>query len=261
MGAIPAVSVLNLYKRFGDTEVLRGLSLVAQDHDVLTIIGSSGSGKSTLLRCINMLEVPDAGEIRIRDELMEVRLNKYGILRPANTRQLTRLRSRLGMVFQNFNLWSHLTVLENVIEAPIHVLKRPRSEAIAEAESLLEKVGIYEKRNEYPEFLSGGQKQRAAIARALAIGPQVMLFDEPTSSLDPELVGEVLRVIRNLAEEGRTMIMVTHEMRFAREVSSEIVFLHDGRIVEQGRPQDVLDHPQTEAARRFLARTLPKTPA
>jgi ABC-type histidine transport system ATPase subunit len=261
MGAIPAVSILNLYKRFGNAEVLKGVSLVAQDHDVLTIIGSSGSGKSTLLRCINMLEVPDAGEIRIKDELLEVRVNKYGVLRPANTRQLTRLRSRLGMVFQNFNLWSHMTVLENVIEAPIHVLKRPRADAIAEAEALLEKVGIYDKRNEYPEFLSGGQKQRAAIARALAIGPQVMLFDEPTSALDPELVGEVLRVIRNLAEEGRTMILVTHEMRFAREVSSEIVFLHNGRIVEQGRPEDVLDHPHTEVARRFLARTLPKTPA
>ena len=258
MGAIPAVSVLNLYKRFGDAEVLKGLSLVAQDHDVLTIIGGSGSGKSTLLRCINMLEVPDAGEIRIRDELLEVRRNKYGVLRPTNTRQLTRLRSRLGMVFQNFNLWSHMTVLENVIEAPIHVLKRPKAEAIAEAEALLEKVGIFDKKNDYPELLSGGQKQRAAIARALAVGPQVMLFDEPTSALDPELVGEVLRVIRNLAEEGRTMILVTHEMRFAREVSSEIVFLHDGRIVEQGRPDQVLDHPQTEIARRFLARTLPK---
>jgi ABC-type histidine transport system ATPase subunit len=260
MGAIPAVSVLNLHKRFGQTEVLKGVSLIAQDHDVLTIIGGSGSGKSTLLRCINLLEVPDAGEIRIRDELIDVKPNKYGVLRPGNTRQLTRLRSRLGMVFQNFNLWSHLTVLENVIEAPVYVLKRPKAEAIAEAEALLEKVGIYDKKDVYPEFLSGGQKQRAAIARALAINPQVMLFDEPTSALDPELVGEVLRVIRNLAEEGRTMILVTHEMRFAREVSSEIVFLHDGRIVEQGTPEQVLDHPHTEIARRFLARTLPKSP-
>lgn len=256
MGSIPAVSVLDLHKRFGDTEILKGVSLVAQDHDVITVIGSSGSGKSTLLRCINFLEIPDRGEIRIRDELLTTVTGKDGQVRPANLKQLNRLRSRLGMVLQNFNLWSHMTVLENIIEAPVHVLKRPRAEAVAMAEALLEKVGMADKRNSYPNFLSGGQKQRAAIARALAMDPQVMLFDEPTSSLDPELVGEVLRVIQSLAEEGRTMILVTHEMSFAREVSTEIVFLHDGRIVEQGLPGEVLDHPASEPARRFLARRI-----
>jgi octopine/nopaline transport system ATP-binding protein len=254
-GSIPAVSVLDLHKSYGTNEVLKGVSLVAQDHDVISIIGSSGSGKSTFLRCINLLEMPDKGEIRIKDELIAIK-RTINFAKPAKAKQIERLRTRLGMVFQNFNLWSHLTVLQNVIEAPIHVKKIPNAEAIEKAEALLHKVGIYGKRHEYPAFLSGGEKQRAAIARALAMEPQVMLFDEPTSSLDPELVGEVLKVIRTLAEEGRTMIMVTHEMHFAREVSSEIIYIHQGKIAEQGKPELVLGDPQTEQCRNFLARHL-----
>lgn len=254
-GSIPAVFVLDLHKSYGTNEVLKGVSLVAQDHDVISIIGSSGSGKSTFLRCINLLEMPDKGEIRIKDELIAIK-RTINFAKPAKAKQIERLRTRLGMVFQNFNLWSHLTVLQNVIEAPIHVKKIPNAEAIEKAEALLHKVGIYGKRHEYPAFLSGGEKQRAAIARALAMEPQVMLFDEPTSSLDPELVGEVLKVIRTLAEEGRTMIMVTHEMHFAREVSSEIIYIHQGKIAEQGKPELVLGDPQTEQCRNFLARHL-----
>lgn len=253
--SVAAVSVLDLHKSYGSNQVLKGVSLVAQDHDVISIIGSSGSGKSTLLRCINLLEMPDQGEIRIKDELIAIK-RTVNFAKPAKVKQIERLRTRLGMVFQNFNLWSHMTVLQNVIEAPIHVKKTPNSEAIEKAEALLHKVGIYDKRHEYPAFLSGGEKQRAAIARALAMEPQVMLFDEPTSSLDPERVGEVLKVIRTLAEEGRTMIMVTHEMHFAREVSSEIIYIHQGKIAEQGKPEQVLGDPQTEQCRNFLARHL-----
>src|SRR5918995_1890196 len=205
-----AVAIRDLHKRFGPLEVLKGVSLAAADGDVISILGASGSGKSTMLRCINMLEVPDAGEIA-RD--------RKGRMGPADRSQVDRIRSKVAMVFQSFNLWSHMTVLENVIEAPVHVLKRPRAEAVAEAEALLAKVGIAEKRDHYPAHLSGGQQQRAAIARALAMEPQLMLFDEPTSALDPELVGEVLRVMRDLAEEGRTMLIVTHEIGFGREVA------------------------------------------
>jgi ABC-type histidine transport system ATPase subunit len=254
-GTIPAVSLLNLHKSYNGNKVLKGVSLTAQDHDIISIIGSSGSGKSTLLRCINLLEMPDQGEIRIKDELIAIK-RTVNFAKPAKMKQIERLRTRLGMVFQNFNLWSHLTVLQNVIEAPIHVKNIPNAEAIEKAEALLHKVGIYNKRHEYPAFLSGGEKQRAAIARALAMEPQVMLFDEPTSALDPERVGEVLKVIRTLAEEGRTMIMVTHEMHFAREVSSEIVYIHEGKIAEQGKPEQVLGNPQTEQCRNFLARHL-----
>ncbi len=247
-----AIVVKDLYKRFGSVEVLRGVSLGARQGDVISIIGSSGSGKSTLLRCINLLEIPDEGEVWVNGELIRMRRLPDGHAQPADRRQVDRIRTRLGMVFQSFNLWSHMTVLENVIEAPIHVLRVPRAEAVARAEALLAKVGIADKRNHYPNHLSGGQQQRAAIARALAMQPRVMLFDEPTSALDPELVGEVLRVIRELAEEGNTMLLVTHEMRFAREVSSRVVFLHQGRVEEEGAPADIFDRPRSERLRQFL---------
>jgi len=251
-GASPALVVVDLHKAFGALEVLKGVSLSARNGDVIAMIGSSGSGKSTLLRCINLLEVPYSGEVYVGGELIRMTPTRHGA-RPADRRQVDRIRTRLGMVFQSFNLWSHMTVLENVIEAPVHVLKLPRPEALGRAEQLLAKVGIAEKRDHYPSHLSGGQQQRAAIARALAMEPQVMLFDEPTSALDPELVGEVLRVIRNLAEEGRTMLIVTHEIGFAREVSSRVVFLHQGRIEEEGPPKEVFGNPRSERLRQFLA--------
>jgi ABC-type histidine transport system ATPase subunit len=245
--------VEDLHKRFGQLEVLRGVSLIAREHDVISIIGSSGSGKSTLLRCINLLEVPDAGQVWVDGERVGLKQRPDGTRAAADPRQVDRIRTRVGMVFQSFNLWAHKTVLENVIEAPVHVLRQPRREAVARARTLLEKVGIADKAHHYPAHLSGGQQQRAAIARALAMEPQVLLFDEPTSALDPELVGEVLRVIRQLADEGRTMVIVTHEMGFAREVSSAIVFLHDGRVEEQGPPAQVFGAPRSERCRQFLA--------
>jgi len=251
-GTAPALVVSELHKRFGQLEVLKGVSLSADNGDVISMIGSSGSGKSTLLRCINLLETPDAGEVRVGGELIRMSPGRHGA-RPADHKQVDRIRTRLGMVFQSFNLWSHMTVLENVIEAPVHVLKRPRAEAVARAEALLAKVGIADKREHYPAHLSGGQQQRAAIARALAMEPQVMLFDEPTSALDPELVGEVLKVMRDLAEEGRTMLIVTHEIGFAREVSSRTVFLHQGRIEEEGPPREIFGNPRSERLRQFLA--------
>jgi ABC-type histidine transport system ATPase subunit len=251
-GAATALEVSELHKRFGALEVLKGVSLSAGNGDVISMIGSSGSGKSTLLRCINLLETPDAGEVRVGGELIRMTTGRHGA-RPADRHQVDRIRTRLGMVFQSFNLWSHMTVLDNLIEAPVHVLGTPRAEAVARAEALLAKVGIADKRNHYPAHLSGGQQQRAAIARALAMEPQVMLFDEPTSALDPELVGEVLRVMRDLAEEGRTMLIVTHEIGFAREVSSRTVFLHQGRIEEEGPPREVFGNPRSERLRQFLA--------
>jgi len=249
-----ALEVKDLHKRFGTLEVLKGVSLTAHEGDVISIIGSSGSGKSTLLRCINFLEVPDAGDVAIGGDLIRTRRRKDGLMAPVDRRQVDRVRSRLSMVFQGFNLFSHMTVLENVIEGPVHVQKRPRKEVIAEAEALLNKVGIAEKRDHYPSHLSGGQQQRAAIARALACNPSVMLFDEPTSALDPELVGEVLRVIRDLAREGRTMLIVTHEIAFAREVSSRVIFIDEGRILEEGPPEKILVDPQSDRCRQFLAR-------
>ncbi len=249
---IPAVSVNNLRKSFGALEVLKGVSLQANQGDVISILGASGSGKSTMLRCINMLEVPSSGEIRIGGETIGLKKSRTGIV-PADQRQVDCIRSRVAMVFQSFNLWSHMTVLENVIEAPVHVQKRPRAECIAEAEELLAKVGIVDKRNAYPSHLSGGQQQRVAIARALAMHPKVMLFDEPTSALDPELVGEVLRVMRSLAEEGRTMLVVTHEMGFARDVSNRVVFLHTGVVEEDGAPQDVFGAPKSERFKQFIS--------
>ncbi len=255
-GSRPAVAVDGLTKRFGPLEVLKGITLEAHDGEVLTILGSSGSGKSTLLRCINMLEVPDDGTVSIAGELIQLRDKHGGGREPADGAQLDRLRQKLGMVFQSFNLWSHLTVLENVTEAPVHVQKRPKAEVTEEALALLDKVGLADKRNHYPSQISGGQAQRAAIARALAMRPQLMLFDEPTSSLDPELVGDVLRVIRTLAEEGRTMMLVTHEMAFAREVASRVIFLHQGRVEEEGPPAQVFGAPKSERCRQFISSQL-----
>jgi len=253
---LPAVALSGIRKRFGANEVLKGVSLEARDGDVIAIIGSSGSGKSTLLRCINMLETPDEGEVRVSGEAIQLRPAKGGGREAADRHQLDRIRTTLGMVFQGFNLWSHLTVLENVIEAPVHVQKRPKGEVTEEARALLAKVGIADKADAYPSQISGGQQQRAAIARALAMRPKVMLFDEPTSALDPELVGEVLRVIRALAEEGRTMLLVTHEMGFAREVANRVIFLHQGVVEEDGSPAAVFGQPKSERCRQFLASQL-----
>ena len=250
-----ALVVEDLHKKFGKLEVLKGISLSAKDGDVIAMIGSSGSGKSTFLRCINLLETPDSGRVYVGGELIKMRSSKSGQASPADAKQVDRIRAELAMVFQSFNLWSHMTVLENVIEAPIHVLKLSRAEAVARAEALLAKVGIADKRGYYPSHLSGGQQQRAAIARALAMQPKVMLFDEPTSALDPELVGEVLRVMRQLAEEGTTMIVVTHEMSFARDVASHVVFLHQGRIEEEGPPAQVFGNAKSERCRQFLSGT------
>ncbi len=247
------VEIEELRKSFGRLEVLKGVSLKAREGDVISILGASGSGKSTMLRCINMLEVPDSGVVSIGGEAIGLEKGRDGKMRASDPKQVDRIRSSLGMVFQNFNLWSHMTILENVIEAPVHVQKRPKAECIAEAEALLEKVGIADKRGHYPSHLSGGQQQRAAIARALAMRPKVMLFDEPTSALDPELVGEVLRVIRGLAQEGRTMLVVTHEMGFAREVSNRVIFLHKGAVEEDGLPAEIFQRPKSERFQQFLA--------
>jgi len=243
----------DVHKSFGALEVLKGISLTANEGDVIAMLGSSGSGKSTFLRCINLLEIPNSGHVSVAGELIRMTKNRAGRAEPADQDQVDRIRSRLGMVFQQFNLWSHMTVLQNVMEAPVHVLKAPKAEAMERAKAVLNKVGLSDKLDYYPAHLSGGQQQRAAIARALAMEPALMLFDEPTSALDPELVGEVLRVIRQLAEEGRTMIVVTHEIGFAREVSNEVVFLHDGRIEEQGPPRDVFENPKSERFRQFMA--------
>ncbi|WP_413694227.1 ABC transporter ATP-binding protein [Pseudoalteromonas sp. KJ10-2] len=246
------IEVVDLHKSFGDHEVLKGVSLCAREGEVISLIGGSGSGKSTLLRCINMLEVPNKGLIYVNGEGINTDIDHKGQPFVTDQKQLLDIRSRLGMVFQNFNLWPHRTVLENLIEAPIHVFGESRFVAIERAEGLLERVGMAHKRDEYPGFLSGGQQQRVAIARALAVEPKAMLFDEPTSALDPELVGEVLKVIRSLAEEGRTMMLVTHEMAFARDVSSHIAFLHQGVIEEQGKPNDIFTNPQSERFRQFI---------
>ncbi len=248
-----ALEVKDLHKSFAHHEVLKGVSLAANKGEVISLIGSSGSGKSTFLRCINLLETPNAGDIYVAGEQIKLKPNKQGLLIPEEAKQVERIRSRLAMVFQGFNLWSHMTILENVIEAPIHVLGMNRKEAIEQAQSLLEKVGIYHRKDAYPVHLSGGQQQRAAIARALAVEPEVMLFDEPTSALDPELVGEVLKVMRDLAEEGRTMVVVTHEMSFARDVSSQVLFLHQGKIEEEGHPKVLFDRPKSDRLKQFLA--------
>jgi len=249
-----ALLVNELHKNFGPDEVLKGISLEAKKGDVIAMLGASGSGKSTFLRCLNLLEIPTSGEIYVGGELIRMKNNSCGETIPEDIKQVERLRTRLGMVFQQFNLWSHMTVLENVIEAPVHVLKIPKKEAIEQAEALLHKVGIFERKNYHPGHLSGGQQQRVAIARALAMEPDMLLFDEPTSALDPELVGEVLRVMRQLAEEGRTMIVVTHEMGFAKEVSSRVVFLHEGGIEEDGPPEEVFSNPSSVRFRQFFSK-------
>jgi octopine/nopaline transport system ATP-binding protein len=251
--ATPALSVKDIRKAFAGVEVLNGISFDAHEGDVISILGASGSGKSTLLRCINLLEIPDSGTVTVAGETIRMRPRRGGGQEPADRRQVDRIRTELGMVFQSFNLWSHMTVLENVIEGPVHVLHRPRAECIAEAEALLDKVGIADKRNFYPAHLSGGQQQRAAIARALAMKPKVMLFDEPTSALDPELVGEVLRVLRALAEEGRTMLVVTHEMGFARNVSNRVIFVNQGLIDADGTPEEVFGGQSSERFRQFVS--------
>jgi ABC-type histidine transport system ATPase subunit len=249
---VPAIVVDDLHKSFGSLEVLKGVSLTAHQGDVISMIGASGSGKSTFLRCINLLETPDAGRISVHGE--EIRMTrKRGRTVPADARQVARIRSRLGMVFQQFNLWGHMTALENVIEAPIHVLKVPKREAIERGRMVLDKVGIGDRGESYPSHLSGGQQQRVAIARALAMEPAALLFDEPTSALDPELVGEVLKVMRALAEEGRTMLVVTHEMGFSREVSDQVIFLHEGRIEEHGPPTEVFGRTRSGRLKQFLA--------
>lgn len=251
-GAAEAIHVENLHKKFGELHVLKGVSLSARDGEVIAIIGGSGSGKSTLLRCINCLENPTSGIIRVNGEEIKLRADSHGHTVPADRRQIERIRSKLGMVFQNFNLWSHMTLIENVIEVPVHVLGVKRDDAIAQAEKLLARVGLAEKRDVYPAYLSGGQQQRAAIARALAINPRVMLFDEPTSALDPELVGEVLKVIGDLAREGRTMVLVTHEMKFAREVATHVVYLCNGLVEEEGPPEQIFGAPRSERLKQFI---------
>jgi arginine/ornithine transport system ATP-binding protein len=248
--------VKDLHKRYGSNEVLKGVSLSANAGDVICIIGSSGSGKSTLLRCINLLEQPNQGRITLNGEAMQLVADRSGALKAADPKQLQRMRSKLAMVFQHFNLWAHMTALENVIEAPIHVLGQTKAQAIERAEHFLNRVGVAHRKNMYPAHLSGGEQQRVAIARALAMEPEVMLFDEPTSALDPELVGEVLKVMRDLAQEGRTMIVVTHEMGFAREVSNAAIFLHQGRVEEQGSPGEILSNPRSERLRQFLSGSL-----
>ena len=246
-----------LHKHYGNNEVLKGVSLKANAGDVISVIGSSGSGKSTMLRCINFLEQPSAGRIFVDGEEVRTQKDRAGALRVADQKQLQRIRTKLSMVFQHFNLWAHMNVLENIVEAPIHVLGLARREAEDRARMYLEKVGLAPRlEKQYPSHLSGGQQQRVAIARALAMDPDVMLFDEPTSALDPELVGEVLKVMQKLAEEGRTMIVVTHEMGFARNVSNHVMFLHQGRVEEEGRPDDVFGHTKSDRLKQFLSGSL-----
>ncbi len=251
------LSVTELHKRYGEHEVLKGVSLQAAAGDVISIIGSSGSGKSTFLRCINFLEKPSEGTIALNKENINLVRDKDGQLKVADKEQLRKLRTRLTMVFQHFNLWSHMTVLENVMEAPVHVLGVSKQEARDRAIKYLDKVGIDERaRAKYPVHLSGGQQQRVSIARALAMEPEVLLFDEPTSALDPELVGEVLRIMQQLAEEGKTMVVVTHEMEFARHVSNHVIFLHQGKIEEQGDPKIVFSQPKSQRLQQFLSGAL-----
>lgn len=247
----PVLQVQDLKKSFGKLEVLKGVSLDAQRGDVVAIIGSSGSGKSTFIRCLNFLETPDSGQVSLWGETINVQRDRKGSPSVSEAK-LRHLRSRIGMVFQSFNLWSHMTILDNLIQAPIHVHGKSRHEATQTARAYLEKVGIPDKELRYPAELSGGQQQRAAIARALCVEPEVLLFDEPTSALDPELVGEVLRVITLLAEEGRTMLIVTHEMAFARDVSSRTIFLDRGLVAEQGPSKQLFANPTTDRLKQFL---------
>ena len=244
----------DIHKRFGDNEVLKGVSLQARAGDVISIIGSSGSGKSTFLRCLNLLEKPNQGRIVVAGEELKLQAGKHGELAAVDAQQLQRLRTKLAMVFQHFNLWAHMTVLQNIIEAPMHVMGIGKEEAIARARKYLALVDLKQKEDAYPAHMSGGQQQRVAIARALAMEPEVLLFDEPTSSLDPELVGEVLQTILALANEGRTMLLVTHELGFAYHFATKVVFLADGQLHETGTPDEVLKHPKQERTQRFLER-------
>ena len=248
--ARPALQLVDIRKRFGDLQVLDGIGFEVARGETVCLLGPSGSGKSTLLRCINWLERPDGGRVLLEGE--PVGLSSGGVV--MGDRELSRLRTRIGMVFQHFALWPHLTVLQNVMEAPLHVQRRPRDEVQAEARALLERVGLADKQDAFPARLSGGQKQRVGIARALAMKPALLLFDEPTSALDPELVGEVLAVMRDLAREGMTMVVVTHEMAFAREAASRVIFMDRGRVVETGAPEAFFGAPTTERARQFLLR-------
>ncbi|OIP21670.1 MAG: histidine/lysine/arginine/ornithine ABC transporter ATP-binding protein [Comamonadaceae bacterium CG_4_9_14_0_8_um_filter_60_18] len=250
------LQVENIHKRFGSNEVLKGVSLTAHAGDVISIIGSSGSGKSTFLRCINLLEKPNQGRIIVAGDELHLNADKHGELHAANPKQLAMMRTKLAMVFQHFNLWAHMTVLQNIIEAPVHILKVPKEQAIDTARKYLAKVGLEGKEDAYPAHLSGGQQQRVAIARALAMEPEVMLFDEPTSALDPELVSEVLKVMKDLAHEGRTMVVVTHEMGFAREVANHLIFLHKGQVEEEGNPATVLGAPKSVRLAQFLSGSL-----
>ena len=250
---IPKLRVDDLHKCYGEHEVLKGVSLTARAGDVITMIGSSGSGKSTFLRCLNLLEQPNRGTLALDGETLALVPDRDGSLRARDPQQLQRWRARLAMVFQQFNLWQHMTALQNVIEAPVHVLGMPKAEATERARALLDRVGVGHRAAMYPAHLSGGEQQRVAIARALAVEPKLMLFDEPTSALDPELVGEVLKVMRDLAAEGRTMIVVTHEMGFAREVSNHTLFLHQGRVEEEGDPREVLVRPRSARLQQFLS--------
>ena len=247
--------VEGLHKSFGSLEVIKGVSFEGKEHEVISLLGASGSGKSTILRCINLLEIPTAGRIKIDGQSLPLKQTKSGLV-ISDTKALSQIRARLGMVFQQFNLWAHMTALQNVIEGPIQVLGISKDEAIAKAEALLKRVGIADKKDNYPSQLSGGQQQRVAIARTLAMDPKILLFDEPTSALDPEMVGEVLSVMKDLAAEGRTMVVVTHEMGFAREVSDKVIFLHQGKIAESGAPEDVLGAPKTAECQQFLAKVL-----
>ena len=246
------LKAIDIHKQFAATPVLQGIDLQAHKGEVISILGASGSGKSTLLRCLNLLEMPDKGDIIFDGQPVPL-LEKHGVRQPADKKQIESIRTRMPMVFQQFNLWTHMSVLGNLIEAPIHVLKRPRAEVIAQAEALLAKVGLSSHKDHFPSQLSGGQKQRVAIARALAMNPAVLLFDEPTSALDPELVQEVLKVMLQLAEEDRTMIIVTHEMQFAEKVSDTVLFLHQGRIEEQGTPEQVFTQARSARLKQFLS--------
>ncbi len=253
----PVIEIRDLHKAYGALEVLKGVDMVAEKGEVVSLIGSSGSGKSTLLRCANLLEDSQQGEIRFEGEPVTWHGTGHG-RRPGDHKQLIRIRTNLSMVFQQFNLWAHMTILENVIEAPVTVLKRDRHEMEALGRELLAKVGIGDKCEAYPAQLSGGQQQRAAIARALAMEPKALLFDEPTSALDPELEQEVVKVIKALAQEGRTMLLVTHDMRLANDVSDHVVFLHKGKIEEEGPPETLFGNPQTERLQQFLSHSQDK---
>lgn len=251
----PVIEIRDLHKSYGDLEVIKGVDIAANAGDVVSLIGSSGSGKSTILRCANLLEDSQQGDILFKGEAVHWR--GHGLHRhPADKHQVIRMRTNLSMVFQQFNLWSHMSILQNVMEAPVTVLGRDKAEAEASARKYLDKVGIGDKCDAWPAQLSGGQQQRAAIARALAMEPEALLFDEPTSALDPELEQEVVKVIKDLANEGRTMLLVTHDMRLAADVSDNVIFLHQGKIEEQGPPAELFGNPKSERLQQFLSATV-----